>query len=145
MVSMILLFQLIFLFQLFFHYNVIIVVNPFFKHISEEYWIWFSSEYSPVNNENLILAVSYVTKWLFISVFLIQYIRIISTSEYRKMLCIKRIVLFTCIACLIYIISFVIFKYFAVHYRLYMTFVSAEILSILLLYFITILRKNGNN
>lgn len=129
----IILFQAVFLFQLFCNYNIIIVVNPFFKHVSEKYWTWFSCERSAVKNENLILAVSYIVKWLFSCVFLIEYMNILARPCKRDKIGVKKIVLFTGAAFVIYGISFVAFKYLAVHYRLFMTFVSTEILSLLLL------------
>ena len=80
--------------------------------------------------------ISYIVKWLFSCVFLIGYMNILARPCKRNKIGVKKITLFTGSAFVIYGISFIAFKYLAVHYRLFMTFVSTEILSLLLLAFI---------
>lgn len=141
---LILLFQFVFIILLLFYYDIIIVVNPFFKHISEEYWIWFADERIGVKHEDLILIVSFVIKWLFSASFLLGCLKILCESAYRSQIGLQKILLCIITGGIIYIISFVLIKYFTIHYRLYMTLISTEILSLQLGYLIIFLKKNSN-
>lgn len=121
------------------------VVNPFFRHTRVEYWNWFLDERSALRNETIILGVSYISKWLFTIIFLLGHIKIITNLSYKKIVGKKRIFLLYCAGGITYILSFLIFKYGVNHYRLYMTFFSTEILSIILWIFIANIKKLKKN
>ena len=84
-------FQLIFFFQIIFNYNYIIVVNPFFKNITPEYWNWYLKESGNTQYNMMIIGISYVLKWLFTLFFLLANLKILSNQENRYRIGSKKI------------------------------------------------------
>lgn len=132
----ILIFQPIILLQLLLNYDVI-VINRFFKPLTPEYMTWYFDTYTPVANETSILGVSYVLNILFLLIFLLGILIVLSKPDRRKIIGQKRILISIGMALLSYVIIYFLIRCVAGYYRLYMDFVLTDIPCILAWYFIS--------
>lgn len=124
--------QILFLLVAGFCNHIIIIVNSFFKPFTQEYWIWYSSIYQPELYENLLVNIVFILKYCFILFFICLIIYALSNMNYSNVVryCIPTIGL------VIYICCFLLIRYLANHYYLYMSLFSSEILSIVSIFFI---------
>lgn len=130
----IILFNIFFIIMLIYYKDIIIITNKFFKSITKEYWDWYCDMYRPtVNNESTIVDITFMLKMLFKLIFLGQFFYIIDNEKYINVIKKKNVVIYSTIGFAIYCLSFLFIKYKAEHYRLFMSLISTEILSILLL------------
>lgn len=126
----IILFQIIFFIFIFAYYNIIIVPNSFFHFTSYNMWNFYVTHND--KNETNIIMVSIIIKILFICIFamgLAQYLLDKKNAAiFSKAFRIGAIL----VSLTVYLICFFYIKYQVVHYRLFMSLISVEILSILL-------------
>lgn len=126
----IILFQIIFFIFVFAYYNIIIVPNSFFHFTSYNMWNFYVAHND--KNETNIIMVSIIIKILFICIFamgLAQYLLDKKNAAiFSKAFRIGAIL----VSLTVYLICFFYIKYQVVHYRLFMSLISVEILSILL-------------
>lgn len=128
----ILLFNVFFIIMLIGYNDIIIIPNSFFKSITKEYYFWYMDR-PLVYNESIIMGITWIVKPLFSLIFLLEFFYIIFNNKYINIFEKKNLVISLIIGCTIYCLSFLFIKYRAEHYRLFMTFISTEILSIILL------------
>lgn len=126
------LFTIFFLTLLVRYSDIVIMVNSFFKDFSKDYYDWFMSN-TISSEESSVIDVSFIFKMVFSLVFLLEYLYFVSTKKYRQMVGDRFIVISTIIGIVVYAISFLVIKYIALHYRLYMYFISTTVLAMVLL------------
>ncbi|WP_027623188.1 hypothetical protein [Clostridium lundense] len=143
MISLIsaILFSAFFIIMLICYSDIIIIPNTFFKSITKEYWFWYLDDRLPIPNESFIMGITEILKQLFSAIFLLEFIYIISDKKYINEIEKKNVVISLIIGFVIYSFSFLFIKYKAEHYRLFMTLISTEILSIILLNLILKIKK----
>lgn len=129
----IILFNVFFIIMLIEYNDIIIIPNKFFKSITKEYWFWYVDDRIPVINESIIFGITCILKPIFSSIFLLEFFYIIFDKKYINEIGKKNVLLSLIIGFAIYCLSFLSIKYRAEHYRLFMTLISTEILSIILL------------
>lgn len=129
----IILFNIFFMIILIFHNDIIIIVNGFFKPITREYYDWFLDQRISVKNEDIISAFSDFFKLLFSSILLLEFFYIIFNEKYINVIGKKATVISLFIGFISYSLCFLFIKYKAEHYRLFMTNISTEVLSLVLL------------
>ena len=136
----IILFNLLFLISLIFYNDIIIIPNNFFKITSKEYWFWYLDQ-PPVPNEGITMFVSYSIRIMFSSMFLLQLYGILSNKMYSNLINKKSLLLSVLVGFGTYLLSFLFIKYRVEHYRLFMTLIFTEILSLILLNLVITLKK----
>lgn len=136
-------FQLFFLATMIFFYDSIIVVSPFFKTLSREYWNWYLNYRSPYSNETTMITVVYILKAIFSFLFIIGFLYLLSDKKNRTVIGKKNFFLAGGVGMLVYFVFFFWIKYQAVHYRLFMTLFSTELLSLTMAYLLWRLKKEG--
>lgn len=140
----IILFNVFFIIILTCYNDIIVITNPFFKKITKEYWFWYLDVRPEVNNESFIMGISDILKQLFSAAFLLEFIYMISDKKYISKIEKKNVGISLIIGFVIYSFSFLFIKYKAEHYRLFMTLISTEILSIILLNLILKIKKENS-
>ncbi|MDU1443156.1 MAG: hypothetical protein E6916_06530 [Clostridium cochlearium] len=136
----IILFNIFFIIILIYYNNIIILVNGFFKSMTKEYYLWFLSRPN-ISMESTMLNITEFLKMIFSLIFLIEFLYIISNEKYIKLVNKKNTLISLIIGSIIYCLSFIFIKYKAEHYRLFMTLISTEILSIILLNLVLKIKK----
>ena len=139
--SSIALFNLIFMILLVFYNNIIIIPNKFFKNTSKEYWYWYLDN-PAMDNEGIIIGVTFIIKIIFSLIFLFQIYHLISKNKYRNLIKKKSLLISLFLGLGAYILSFLFIKYRVEHYRLFMTLISTEILSLILLNLVLKLKRS---
>lgn len=138
----IILFNVFFMIMLIYYSDIIIIVNKFFKSITKEYWFWYL-ERPDVNNETIIIGVTKLLKIIFSMIFSVEFLYIIDNKKYINVIGKKYLVISLIIGFIIYCLSFLFIKYKAEHYRLFMTLISTEIVSIVLLNLVLKFKKEN--
>ncbi|SNV76905.1 hypothetical protein [Clostridium cochlearium] len=136
----IILFNIFFIIILIYYNNIIILVNGFFKSMTKEYYLWFLSRPN-ISMESTMLNITEFLKMIFSLIFLIEFLYILSNEKYIKLVNKKNTLISLIIGFIIYCLSFIFIKYKAEHYRLFMTLISTEILSIILLNLVLKIKK----
>lgn len=126
-------FNVFFIIMLIEYNDIIVIPNKFFKSITKEYWFWYVDDRIPVINESIIFGITCILKPLLSSIFLLEFFYIIFDKKYINVIGKKNVMMCLIIGFTIYCLSFLFIKYRAEHYRLFMTLISTEILSIILL------------
>ncbi|BDR74080.1 hypothetical protein K144316041_p10080 (plasmid) [Clostridium tetani] len=129
----IIIFNCFFMTILFYYNNIIIIVNRFFKKTTEEYYFWWFNRPITNNNESALMELTYIIKIVFLLIFLLEFFYLISNNEYINLIKKRNIIIYLAIGFGIYCVSFLFIKYKAEHYRLFMTLISTEIFSLILL------------
>lgn len=140
----IILFNIFFIIILIYYNNIIILVNGFFKSMTKEYYLWFLSRPN-ISMESTMLNITEFLKMIFSLIFLIEFLYILSNEKYIKLVNKKNTLISLIIGFIIYCLSFIFIKYKAEHYRLFMTLISTEIFSIILLNLILKIKKKITN
>ncbi|GEM_PF-6407810 len=135
----IVLFNIFFIIMLIYYKDIIIIPNNFFKSVTKEYWY---SDRPHVNNESTIMGITWILKIIFSIIFLEEFCYIISNENYINAIKKKNVVIYSIIGFAIYCLSFLFIKYKAEHYRLFMSLISTEILSTLLLILVLKVKRN---
>lgn len=139
----IILFNVFFMIMLIYYNDIIIVTNKFFKSTTKEYWYWYAEVRPPVKYESIIMGGTSIVKMLFSLIFLLEFFYITSDSKYINKIGKKNIVISLIIGLTIYCLSFLFIKYKAEHYRLFMTLISTEILSLVVLNLVLTFKKEN--
>lgn len=126
----IILFQIIFFIFVFAYYNIIIVPNSFFHFTSYNMWNYYVTHH--YKNETNIVMASVVIKLLFICIFSMGLAQYLLDKKNVHMLSKAFKIAVILISLSVYLFCFFYIKYQVVHYRLFMSLISVEILSILL-------------
>ncbi|PRR79911.1 hypothetical protein CLLI_06440 [Clostridium liquoris] len=136
----ILLFNVFFIIMLIGYNDIIIIPNSFFKSITKEYYFWYMDR-PLVYNESIIMGITGILKPMFSLILSLEFFYIIFNNKYINVIEKKNLVISLIIGCTIYCLSFLFIKYGTEHYRLFMTLISTEILSIILLNLVLKVRK----
>ncbi len=136
----ILLFNVFFIIMLIGYNDIIIIPNSFFKSITKEYYFWYMDR-PLVYNESIIMGITGILKPMFSLILSLEFFYIIFNNKYINVIEKKNLVISLIIGCTIYCLSFLFIKYGTEHYRLFMTLISTEILSIILLNLVLKIRK----
>lgn len=139
----VILFNIFFMIILIYYNDIIIVINKFFKSTTKEYWDWYSVVRLPVKYESIILKITYLAKPIFLLIFLLEFFYIISNDKYINVIGKRKVVVSSIIGLTIYFLSFIFIKYKVEHYRLFMTLISAELLSLVVLNLVLTFKKEG--
>jgi hypothetical protein len=94
-----------------------------------------------VYNESIIMGITGILKPMFSLILSLEFFYIIFNNKYINVIEKKNLVISLIIGCTIYCLSFLFIKYGTEHYRLFMTLISTEILSIILLNLVLKIRK----
>lgn len=129
----IILFNIFFMTILIFYNDIIIVPNKFLKSTTREYWYWYAEVRSPVKYESTTLGITYIAKLMFSLIFPLEFFYIISSKKYMSVIGKKSVIISLIIGFIINCLSFLFIKYQAAHYRLFMTLISTEVSSLVLL------------
>lgn len=116
-------------------FNKEIFFNPSVKPISYEYWNWLTSHPDVINNKLVDFVISVYSVMNII--FILGFIIVITSKEFLHKMNIWKILLTLLVGYFTYIICIMLIRYFSPDYRLYMLFLPTEILSLLLLFFIS--------
>ncbi|WP_459763392.1 hypothetical protein [Alkaliphilus crotonatoxidans] len=128
----IILFNCFFMIMLIYYNDIIIVANNFFKSVSKEYYLWYL-ERPIVDNELIIIGVTKILNIVFSVIFLLEFFYIVFSKKYINEIEKKNVILSLLIGFIIYCLSFILIKYRAEHYKLFMILIPTEIFSIILL------------
>ncbi|SDL06246.1 hypothetical protein SAMN05660472_02543 [Natronincola ferrireducens] len=129
----IILFNIFFMIMLIWYQDIIILPSDFSRWgITEEYYWWYMDR-PPISNETTVIAVNYILKLMFSSIFLLEVFYIISNNKYKHLVKKKNLLISIIISSIVYFLSLFFIKYKTEHYRLFMTLISTEILSLILL------------
>lgn len=139
----IILFNVFFMIMLICYSDIIVIVNKFLKNVTKEYWFWYL-ERPNVNNETIIIGVTKLLKIIFSIIFSVEFLHIIDNKKYINIIGKKNLVISLIIGFIIYCLSFLFIKYKAEHYRLFMTLISTEIASMILLNLVLKLKKENS-
>lgn len=118
--------------MLIYYNDIIIVANNFFKSVSKEYYLWYL-ERPIVDNELIIIGVTKILNIVFSVIFLLEFFYIVFSKKYINEIEKKNVILSLLIGFIIYCLSFILIKYRAEHYKLFMILIPTEIFSIILL------------
>ncbi|MPM76530.1 hypothetical protein SDC9_123528 [bioreactor metagenome] len=141
----VILFSVFFMIILIYYSDIIIVTNKFFKSTTKEYWYWYSVVRPTVKYESIILKITYLIKPMFSLIFILEFFYIISNDKYIKVIGKRKVVLSSIISFTIYCLSFIFIKYKAEHYRLFMSLISTELLSLVVLNLILTFKKENKH
>lgn len=126
----IILFQIIFFIFAFAYYNIIVVPNTFFHYTSYDMWNFYVAQND--KSETNILMIATIIKILFTCIFAVGLAQYLLDKKYAYMLSNAFKIGGISVSLAVYLICFFYIKYHSVHYRLFMSLISVEILSILL-------------
>lgn len=124
-------------------YHIVIIPGSLFRVLTREYLLWYMEQKPAVSYESTAIELCWIIKLLCTPIFFLAAVRILTQPEYYR--CIKkRGMLFSILAgLLVYGCIFFYNKYQAEHYRLYMTLLSTEILSLIVLSFFWRIRASS--
>jgi len=103
----------------------------------------FKLPFSPYSNEITMISVVYILKAIFSFLFIIGFLYLLSDKKNRTVIEKKNFFLEGGVGMLVYFVFFFWIKYQAVHYRLFMTLFSTELLSLTMAYLLWRLKKEG--
>lgn len=134
MVSLIsiILFNIFFVIIATFYNDIIILVNRFFKPFTREYLDWYINKPS-IKGQSFIFNITWIIKIIFSMIFFIEFFYLISNDKYKIIMDKKGIFISLLIGSITYLLSFFLIRYMADHYRLFMTLISTEICSLVIL------------
>lgn len=124
-------------------YHIVIIPGSLFRVLTKEYLLWYMEQKPAVSYEQTAIELCWIVKLLCTPIFLLAAVRTLTQPEYYR--CIKASGMLASILTGILVYGFVFFynKYQADHYRLYMTLLSTEILSLVLLGFFWKIRASS--
>lgn len=128
----ILLFNLLFIVVLTRYYD-LIILEPFFKPLTRKYLDLLSEIKVSLPYEDFIFNLSYISKLLFPLIFLLEFFYLISDKQYSHLVPKKNVIISVIIGAALYFIIRILIRYNAEHCRLFMSLISTEILSIIVL------------
>ena len=128
----ILLFNLLFIVVLTRYYD-IIILEPSFKPLTREYMDLIYEISVTLPNEDFIFNPSYVSKILFSLTFLLEFFYLLSDKQYSHLVPKKNVIISVIIGAALYFVIRILIRYNAEHCRLFMSLISTEILSIIVL------------
>ena len=144
----IIIFQIIFLIEVFAFHDCIIAPNHFFRITTLSEWHWLLQQ-EPTPYGMGIILISDLLQDIFIVVFIVGIFQLFYVKQ--KILPIRTLwkIVIPVAGLIMYLPCFYYFKYQAEHYRLYITIIPGEILSLIFLCLILIglagKRKNDGN
>ncbi|KGK85804.1 hypothetical protein [Clostridium sp. HMP27] len=141
----VILFSVFFMIILIYYNDIIIVTNKFFKSTTKEYWDWYSIVRLSVKYESIVLKITYLVKTMFSLIFILELFYIISNDKYIKVIGKRKVVISSIIGFTIYCSSFIFIKYKAEHYRLFMSLISTELLSLVVLNLVLTFKKENKH
>lgn len=125
----IILFSIIFVFIAIFYNDIIII--PRLKNVTREYYDWYLDR-PTTQAEVLMEKATYFIKMIFSLIFALEFLYIITNEKYKKIINKRNLAISILIGFALYcLIAFLNFR--AEYYRLYMTLIPLEILSLVLL------------
>ncbi|MEW9094629.1 MAG: hypothetical protein AB2417_06055 [Clostridiaceae bacterium] len=136
----IILFNIFFMTILICYNDIIILPIKFIKNVTKEYYFWYMDR-PPVPNESIIMGITTIVKMIFSLILSLEFFYIIFNKKYANVIDKKNIVISIIIGFIFYCLSFLFIKYKVEHYRLFMTLISTEILSMMLLNLILKIKK----
>lgn len=136
----IMLFSAFFLIILIF-YNDTILFDASLKSFTKEYWNWYLDN---IKIEGIIVEITSITKMFFSIILSLELMYIITNEKYKDIIDKKNLLISIIIGFAINYLSVLLINYNAEHYRLFMTLISTEILSLVLLNIILNLNKRLN-
>ncbi|WP_315119502.1 hypothetical protein [uncultured Clostridium sp.] len=136
----IILFNVFFMIILIYYNDIIIIPNNFFKQLTREYWDWYLDR-APVPNELIVMGITSILEITFSLIFLIEFLYIISNEKYINVIGKKNVVISLIIGFIINCLTSLFIKYKAEHYRLFMTLISIEVSSMVLLNLVLKIKK----
>lgn len=139
----IIVFNILFIIILAYYYD-IITINVFVKPPTKEYWYWWLDADQVFLNQSLIISTTSLLKLVFSLIFLLEFFYIMLEKKYKDLISKKNIVISLIVGAIVYSIIFLFIRYKAEHYRLFMTLISTEIFSIILLNLILYVNKKLN-
>lgn len=128
----ILLFNLLFIVVLTRYYD-LIILEPSFKPLTREYLDLLSEIKVSLPYEDFIFNLSYISKLLFPLIFLLEFFYLISDKQYSHLVPKKNVTISVIIGAALYFIIRILIRYNAEHCRLFMSLISTEILSVIVL------------
>lgn len=139
-VASIILFNIFLLIILLFYNDIIILTSKFFKNITKEYYIWFVNR-PRISTESNIISITYFIHLLFSIILLLEFVYMMLNRRYKDLIEKRYIITVIFIGIAIYLLIFLFIKYKIEHYRLFMTLIPTEILSMMLLSIIFKIKK----
>lgn len=139
----VILFNIFFMIISIYYNDIIIVTNKFFKSTTKEYWDWYSVVRPTVKYESAILKITYLVKLMFSLMFLLEFFYIISNDKYINVIGKRKVLINLIIGFTSYCLSFLFIKYKVEHYRLFMSLISTELLSLVVLNLILSFKKEN--
>ncbi|MBU5484418.1 hypothetical protein KQI86_08765 [Clostridium sp. MSJ-11] len=136
----IILFNVFFIIILICYNDIIILPIKFIKNVTKEYYYWYMDR-PPIPNESIVIGITTIVKMMFSLILSLEFFYTIFNKKYANVIDKKNIVISIIIGFTIYCLSFLFIKYKAQHYRLFMTLISTEILSMMLLNLVLKIKK----
>ena len=134
----IILFQVLFFSTLIFLYHIIQIAPPYIKPISYEYYKQLI-ELPFVPQDYFFTSLVLILNSLFLVCFVSMITYILVTRELRRAVGGKNFIFSILIGLLAYVICLLLIRFVAEHYRLYMVLIPNQILSLILLYYLTVI------
>ena len=122
-------------------YNDTILFDASLKSFTNEYWNWYLDN---VKIEGIIVELTSITKMFFSIILSLELMYIITNEKYKDIIDKKNLMMSIIIGFAINYLIVLLINYKAEHYRLFMTLISTEILSLVLLNIILNLDKRLN-
>lgn len=135
----IVLFQGLFFTTLLLFYHIITIPMPYIKPLSYDYYLWLVQQ-TTTPMDSFFHALAAMLNSLFQVCFITAITYILFTRDLRKAVGGKSWVFSILIGLLTYAIAFLLIRYVAEHYRLYMTMIPNQILSLMLLYYLIVIQ-----
>lgn len=140
----IILFNVFFITMLICYKDIIVLPTNFsLTNVTKEYYFWYLDR-PRINNESVIIGITSIVKLIFSVTFLLDFFYIISNKKYMDVIGKRNVIISIIIGFVIYCLSFILIKYKAEHYRLFMDLILTEVLSLVVLNLILTLKKSIN-
>lgn len=122
-----------YLVQIFFFYNIIYFPDSFFRVIEKDEWFWWLENYPNPSRDSGTLILRDIMNYIFAAIFIYAVSYILHNKKLRNAIGIRLFIFLVTAGGIVAIFCFIYFKYYALHYRLFMGTTYSAISAVILL------------